>query len=135
MQVVSHLAADAFAQTQAVTVGAQRRQGQVLVAGRGTWEQRLAPLDVVGKAAGGQHHGLACIYTDRPARGFNQRTADPALLLEQLAGWCRLPEQHAEVFSRLGQPRDQGYAIDQLQGPAVGCQVKQVTAETLAHVQ
>ncbi|MNE19627.1 hypothetical protein D3C80_1127150 [compost metagenome] len=88
VQVIGNLAANAFAQAQAVTVSAQRRQGQVLVAGGCSREQRLAPFDVIGKAAGGQYHGLAGMDADRPAGGFNNGTAYPALILDQLASRC-----------------------------------------------
>ncbi|MNZ90144.1 hypothetical protein D3C78_1090980 [compost metagenome] len=88
MQVIGDLATDAFTQTQAVTVGAQRRQGQVLVASGRAREQRFAPFDVISKTTGRQDHSLAGMNADRAARGLDQCTADATLLLEQVLGGC-----------------------------------------------
>ncbi|MNT68219.1 hypothetical protein D3C72_2064320 [compost metagenome] len=119
MQVVGDLATDTFTQAQAITVGAQGRQGQVFMAAGRAREQGLAPLDVIGKTAGGENHSLARMNTDRAARRVDHRAADPALLVKQPFGRRRLPEQHPQIFRRPGQPRDQGDAVDQVHGPAV----------------
>ncbi|MNF18672.1 hypothetical protein D3C80_2228880 [compost metagenome] len=47
------------------------------------WKQRLAPLDVVGKATGRQHHRLAGMNGDRAADSVDHGATDPALFMHQ----------------------------------------------------
>lgn len=52
-----------------------------------------------------------------------------------MLGRRRHLQLHAQVLRRLGQPRYQCHAVDQVHGPAMARQVVQVPAEALAHVQ
>ncbi|MNL25107.1 hypothetical protein D3C87_1465770 [compost metagenome] len=122
--VCIHLGADAFTQSQAITGHAEWRQGQMLMPGRRTLEQRFAPFDVVGETTGREHYGLACMDAHRAFGGADHGAANLFVFAQQFRNRRRVPEQHAEVVGGFRQARHQRHAVDQLHRPAMHDEVE-----------